>query len=312
MRVRCSWRGACALLPLLLLASLSSCSPGGPAADATVTSLPRATQSPVVSSETPPSSEPVPESATSCNQVPELAGGLTTQMYNLNFPWEGLAVATITTPTTTAMQVASYVACLPFSPASGTPTPPGPNIEKVITVLGFSERGWVLSKDFPIDGENLTACSAVQRCFRADLQTYVLVEQARSNHNGLVVFDLLMALPQPLVPCDPVLFPYVTYPDSVTPYWAATIPLPPGTRTSSGFGTSEGITQYFCSAGTAKQVSDYMQAHLPEKGWEKIIVNDMQFWTIQTHGAPRLYMRLSSITDPRKWSELEYFQGFTP
>lgn len=75
---------------------------------------------------------------------------------------------------------------------------------------------------------------------------------------------------------------------------------------------SEGTTEFFCSSGTARAVSDYMLTHLPKAGWQKVTVNGKQLWTIQTPGAPRLYMRLNPITDPRQWSELEYYDSFTP
>jgi len=260
-----------------------------------------------------PPAPTIPETATTCNEAPALAGAQPTELYDLNFPDDGIASGTITSAPGAPMQVVSYVACLRIDQSYGASTPMGTAMDQVVATLGFFARGWVFSKVFPADGKTLSACDATeQRCFTAAPQTYALLEQTRANSNGLAVFYLSMALPQPLVPCDPILFPIYTYPASVAPYWAAQIPLPPGTRVSIGRGTEQGITEFFCSTGTASAVSAYMQQHLPQVGWKSVQVAGQQFWTITTPGAPTLYMRLNPITDPRNWSELEYYQGFTP
>ena len=171
---------AYALLTLLLaLASCStanSASPGGP------TAIPPA---PTFS-----------DTATSCTQAPELAGGQPTTLYMLYFPDDGIATSKITSAPSAAFRVTAYVACFRLAFKAGPPTPMGTVIDQVQEVLGFFERGWVLSKVFPVDGKALTTCSIDQRCFILNRQTYALLEQARENANGLVVFYLRLALPQ--------------------------------------------------------------------------------------------------------------------
>lgn len=254
----------------------------------------------------------VPEGVTDCKQVPGLAGVQSTDLYNLNFPDDAVATGTITSAPGAPMQVVAYVACLRINQSFGPSTPMGTAMDQVIATLGFFVRGWVFSKGFPTDGKTLSACAASQRCFMAGAQTYALLEQTRTNSSGLAVFDLRMALPQPPVPCDPILFPRYTYPASVTPYMAAAIPLPPGTRASLGQSSPQGITESFCSAGSASAVSAFMQAHLPQTGWRPVNINSLQLWKSELSGAPPLYMRLNPITDARDWSELEYYQGMNP
>jgi hypothetical protein len=297
MRAQRSWLRTCACFALSLLLMGCGAVNANPAA-----------QQPTL-----PPAPTIPDTAATCNEVPALAGAQATELYNLNFPDDGIASGKITSAPGTPMQVVSYVACLRIDQSYGAPTPMGTAMDQVVATLGFFARGWVFSKGFPTDGKTLRACDTTeQRCFMAAPQTYALLEQTRANGNGLAVFYLSMALPQPLAPCDPILFPIYTYPSSVAPYGTAQIPLPPGTRVSIGRDSEQGITEFFCSTGTTSSISAFMQQHLPQAGWKSVQVAGQQFWTITTQGAPTLYMRLNPITDPRNWSELEYHQGFTP
>src|SRR5579871_97792 len=300
MRVQDSWRWMLAFFALLVL-FLMGCG--------SVHASPPAQQP------TLPPAPTIPDTATTCNEVPALAGAQPTELYHLNFPDDAIASGAITSTPGAPMQVVSYVACLRIDQSYGAPTPMGTAMDQVVATLGFFARGWVFARGFPADGKTLSACNSTeQRCFMACPQTYALLEQTRANGNGLAVFYLSVALPQPLVPCDPILFPIYTYPASIAPYRAAQIPLPPGTRVSLSRSSEQGVTEFFCSAGTANEVSAFMQQHLPQAGWKSVQVAGQQLWTLTTPGAgaPKLYMRLKPITNPRNWSELEYYQGFTP
>ena len=177
LQLRLLW--ACALLTLLL--ALASCSTANGASPGGPTAIPPA---PTFS-----------DTATSCTQAPELAGGQPTTLYMLYFPDDGIATSKITSAPSAAFRVTAYVACFRLAFKAGPPTPMGTVIDQVQEVLGFFERGWALSKVFPVDGKALTTCSTDQRCFTLNRHTYALLEQARENANGLVVFYLRLALP---------------------------------------------------------------------------------------------------------------------
>ncbi len=295
MRERCSWRLACAGWVLLVVMGCGS-----------------ATSVPTDATPTLPPAPVIPDSAATCAQAPALAGAQATAFYDLNFPDDGIATGTITSAASAPMQVVAYVACLRIDQSFGPPTPMGSAQQQVIATLGFFARGWAFSKVFPTDGKTLRACAALQSCFAVGKQTYALLEQTRANPNGLAVFYLSLALPRPPVPCDPILFPFYTYPNSIAPSEAARIPLPPDTRVSIARSAAQGITEFFCSAGSASAVSAFMQQHLPQAGWTLATVAGQQLWTITPRGAPPLSMRLNPITNPRDWSEVEYERGAQP
>lgn len=88
----------------------------------------------------------------------------------------------------------------------------------------------------------------------------------------------------------------------------AEIPLPPATRVSQGYGDSEGITTYFCSAGSAASIQAFMAKHLPAAGWSPLTVNGVRIWKFRSGVGP-VYMRVLPITDPLKWSILTFNPG---
>ncbi len=318
------WAGAILALLALLL---SGCAPGGRLAGGpagTPTPLARATTTPSVTAiaqpptPTPPPTpapplppaSPLPPDVTYCGNVSEFAGAQITELYAMNFPEDGVVIGEITSPPNSLLQVVSYDACMRLTP--GANAGGASAMDQVLATLGVVGRGWIRSRTFPMDGQQPIQCSGNQQCFNLDPQTYALFEQARMNNSGLGAFRLRIALAQPVIPCDPVLFPRYTYPPSISPYYAATIPLPQGTRISIGRGSSQGITMYFCSPESAAAITDFMQQQLPANGWQSLSVSGRQYWKITTSGAPTLYMRVNPITDPRDWSELEYFAGFAP
>ena len=85
------------------------------------------------------------------------------------------------------------------------------------------------------------------------------------------------------------------------------LPLPPLTRTSMGYGSGAGdITTFLCTDGTASSITAYMMAKMPVFGWKAQTVGSAQVWTITTTGAPKLYARINPVVDPKKWSITEY------
>jgi hypothetical protein len=178
MGVSLPWRRAYILLPLL---ALMSCGTANTAASAAPTAVPPAPT--------------IPDTATTCAQVPEVAGGQHIALTNLNFPDDSIATSAITSAPAAPFQVTAYVACFRLALSAGPPTPMGTVIDQVQEALGFLERGWARSTVFPVDGKTLTTCTTDQRCFVWNQHTYALLEQARENANGLVVFALRVALP---------------------------------------------------------------------------------------------------------------------
>ena len=51
-----------------------------------------------------------------------------------------------------------------------------------------------------------------------------------------------------------------------------------------------------------------MAQHLPDDGWAPVTINGTQLWKAPSGGGP-IYLRINPITDPHKWSILEYFPG---
>jgi hypothetical protein len=179
MCVALPWRRAYMLL--LLLLTLMSCGTANTAASGAPTTI---TPAPTI-----------PDTATTCAQVAEVAGGQHIALSNLNFPDDGIATSTVTSAPAAPFQVTAYIACFRLALSAGPPTPMGTVIDQVQEALGFLERGWARSKVFPVNGNTLTTCTTDQRCFVWNQHTYALLEQARENANGLVVFALRVALP---------------------------------------------------------------------------------------------------------------------
>lgn len=241
--------------------------------------------------------------AAACNQLPDFVKGGFLEITNLDFPEDGIGSGKITSPSSSVMEVDEYDACVQIRPPE-TPSPAGP-LATVLAVINVSGRGWASTTKFPFDGTNPTACSPRQKCFTLSPQDYLLVENVVAHQHGIYTFHLRHALPAPLIACDPVLFPYDTYPTWVSPYYAAEIPLPPVTRVSIGQGSSQGITTCFCSAGTAASIVAFENTNLPKYGWVRVNLNGKQLWKT-TDSTPRLYIQVLPVTNSRQWAILEY------
>lgn len=247
------------------------------------------------------------DAATSCNQLPGFAAATFLEISNVDIPEDGLGTGKITSPPNSPMEVDEYNACIQIRPPA-TPNPSGP-LATVLAVINVSGRGWASTTTFPFDGTTPTACSPQQRCFRSgpggSLGGYLLIENVAAHPRGLYTFHLGLALTAPLIACDPVLFPYDVYVSSVSPVYAAEIPLPPITRMSLGYNDGQNTTTYFCSAGTAASIVAFENKNLPKYGWTPVSFNGKQLWKT-THGTPTLYIQVLPVTNPRQWAVLEY------
>jgi hypothetical protein len=254
--------------------------------------------------------------ATSCADIPGMQGAQSAEIFNTDLQGGlGLATSTITSPASATYEVVQYSVCVKVYPAGTVGNISAPFVSdtssataEAAEALNLKGRGWGTTTSFPFDGTTLTSCSQSQFCYTTEPQYYLELEHAVDHTHGVITFLLRLASPQPLVRCDPQLFPIDTYPSSFTPQWNAAIPLPPVTRVSGGYGDSLGITTYLCSAGTIAAIQAYMMKYLPKYGWTPLMVNGTQLWKAGSGGGP-LYIRINPITDPRKWSILEYFPG---
>ncbi|HEX8035764.1 MAG TPA: hypothetical protein VF510_18040 [Ktedonobacterales bacterium] len=286
---------------------LASC---GRSAQGNATAAPRASKSPSAIVTSSPTHDPA--TVTRCDQFDDFAAARFTTLYYLDFPDDGVATATITSPSTSALEVVDYHACMSVDRAKAATLSPA---QLVLDTLRAGPRGWKSLEVFPFDGGTPRVCAIQQMClaqypdpYAQSPEYYLLLEQARVYNARLATFRLRLAGPPPLVRCDPILFPIHTYPTAINPQYGAQIPLPPVTQVSTGQGTSEGITTYLCSAGSAQSVADFMQHNLPSYGWKPVTIQGVQLWKT-TSGTPTLTIRIYPITDPLRWSILEYFPG---
>jgi hypothetical protein len=240
-----------------------------------------------------------------CNQLLGMSGAGFVQIDYLDFPEDGIGVGAITSPAGAPMEVDEYDLCLQIKRAS---IPDPAPVKTVLTAINVGGRGWASYSSFPFDGVTPRPCSTEQVCFRS-LNSYLLVENVRVYTGKFYTFHLRRALIAPLVQCDPVLFPHATYPKSISPAWAAEIPLPPLTRVSVGESVGEGTITYLCSAGTPESITTFMNQRLPKYGWTKVTVAGKRLWKT-TDSSPTLYLAVNAVTDPRHWSIIEYGSNF--
>jgi hypothetical protein len=294
------------VIPLLLIVAACGMTPGAnatPGAQATTNS-----------SGTPTSSGALLQGP--CGQFPQLQGAREgIEILNTDFPDSASAVVTTTSPASAPMQVVRYVACMQVLLKGTVGNVSVPVVSstssatvEVIEVLNLVNRGWMSSADFPFDGTQLQPCSAAQVCYVLDPQDYLELEQIADHGHGVLTFVLRVASSQPLVSCDPALFPIDYYPTSISVLANAEFPLPPVTRVSMGYGEAQGITTYFCTGGTPSSISAFMATHLPAAGWTPLTVNGVQIWRFPSGIGP-VSMRINPILDPHKWSILTYNPG---
>jgi hypothetical protein len=236
------------------------------------------------------------------------------EILDTDFPDSAAAFVTITSPTTAPLQVARYVVCMQVFVKGTVGNISAPVVSntssataKVIEALNLVNRGWTKSAVFPLDGTHLEPCTAAQLCY-GGLQNYIELEQIADHTHGVLTFVMRVASPQPLVSCDPALFPVDFYPASTSVLANAEFPLPPATRVSMGYGDAEGITTYFCTGSTAAAIQAFMAQHLPSAGWSPLMVNGVRIWKFPSGIGP-VYMRINPITDPHQWSVLTYNPG---
>lgn len=249
-----------------------------------------------------------------CAQLPEMKGAQqSVQILDTDFPDSGAAIATITSPTTAPMQIVRYAACMQVF-VKGT-VGPGVSVPivsdtssataEVIDALNLVNRGWIQGTDFPFDGTRLQPCTAAQICFKSGPQDYLELEQVKDHGQGVLTFVLRVASPQPLVSCDPALFPVDYFAPSTAVVANATFPLPPATRMSTGYEDAVGTTTYFCTGGSIASIQAFMAKQLPASGWKALTFNGVQVWKFPSGVGP-VCMRINPITDARKWSILTY------
>ncbi|HEX6797418.1 MAG TPA: hypothetical protein VF116_06865 [Ktedonobacterales bacterium] len=249
-----------------------------------------------------------------CAQLPEMKGARqTVEIPSIDFPATGAAIVTVTSPASAPMQVVRYVACMQVftkgSVGPGISVPVVSNTSsptaEVIEVLNLVNRGWVQGAFFPFDGSQLRPCSTAQLCFALDPQDFVELEQIANHSHGVLTFVLRVASAQPLLACDPALFPVDTFASSYSITNNATIPLPPNTIKSTNYEDAVGITTYFCTGGTVASIQAFMAQHLPASGWSSLTFNGVQIWKSPSGTGP-FCIRVNPITDARKWSILYY------
>lgn len=293
-------RAACALIAMLLL---SGCGRG---AVGDTSGTPGTLDTPTAATNPPAPSSPLGAPGVTCNQLPGMSRASFVQIDYLDFPEDGVGTGTITSPNGAPMEVDEYNLCLHSKSAPNTDPDP---MKTVLTAINVSGRGWTSGTAFPFDGTTPRPCTPGQVCFSILEQGYLLVENVRVYTGKLYTFHLRRALPAPLVRCDPALFPNDTYPTTISPEWAAEIPLPLVTRVSSGEDYGQGITTYLCSAGTPASIMAFMNQQLPKYGWEKETVAGKQLWKT-TDSTPTLHIQVYAVTNPRQWAILEYDPNF--
>ena len=248
--------------------------------------------------------------------LPEVRGAQPVQIANVDFPVNGAAIVTILSRSSATLQVVQYTACMQVFAkgtvghvsvpiVSNTSSPAA----EVTEALGLVNRGWYPNPVFPFDGERFQSCTRAQMCYSGGGEHYAELEKIVDHSNGVMTFILRMAAPQPLLSCDPALFAVDYYADSTAVLGDAEFPLPPVTRMSMGYGDSQGITTYFCTAGDAAAIQSFMDHHLPEWGWSPLTVNGVLIWKFPSGGIGPVYVRIYPITDPRKWAILTYEPG---
>lgn len=295
------WLAGALTLPLLVAVTACGVAPGANATPAATTTT------------FPATATPVP--AANCQSLAQMRGARQgIEILDTDFPDMASAIVTITSPTSAPMQVVRYVACMQVyvkgtvgdvsvPVVSNTSSPSA----EVVEALNLVNRGWTKSVVFPFDGTHLQPCTAAQLCY-GGLQNYIELEQITDHGHGVLTFVMRVAAPQPLVACDPALFPGGFYPASDAVLANATFPLPPATQISSGYGDATGITTYFCTGSTAASIQAFMAQHLPAAGWSSLTVNGVQIWKFPSGIGP-VYMRINPIIDPHKWSILTYNPG---
>lgn len=296
-RLRGELLGALAA-PLLLMVAACGVPPASPAAGA---------------STTPGASATGTSQVASCAQLPEMKGARQgVEIPNVDFPATGVAIVTVTAPAGAPMQIVRYVACMQVFAkgsvgpgisvpvVSNTSSPSG----EVIEALNLDNRGWVQGAFFPFDGSQLRPCSTAQLCFALDPQDFVELEQIADHSHGVLTFVLRVASSQPLLACDPALFPVYSFASSYS-IANATIPLPPNTVMSTSYEDAVGITTYFCTGGAVASIQTFMAQHLPASGWSSLTFNGVQIWKSPAGTGP-FCIRINPITDARKWSILYY------
>jgi hypothetical protein len=201
--------------------------------------------------------------------------------------------------------VVEYHACFHEYPPYTNQAP----LAHVLQLLNVAGRGWQHATTFPFDGNTPTACAPGQTCYVISPQEYLLIQDAASPQSHVFTTTILESEPAPFVACDPGYFPYDTYPQQISPYYGAEIPLPPNTRVAvPGYGTASGIVTYLCSAGSPSAITAFMRANLPRYAWKAETINGVQIWTT-TDYTPTLHIRLYPVTNPHFWQILSYFTG---
>jgi hypothetical protein len=278
--VRSTGRG----MGVIVVLMLAGCSTTSTHAIATNTPIPAPTPIPGVPE--------LPVTLTSCSDLPNGAS-LTIPGFNFN----GKATVTVITPAQTPMEVDAYIGCI-ADPTQMQALQPW---QRVAQTLNVDKGGWQVATSFPFDGAQLQQCGSDQHCYSTTPQNFLLIDRVSALPAHLLVFLLLKAEPQPLVLCDPGLFPNTFYTSDINSVSPGDIPLPPLTRISTEFGINETSAQryYLCSAGTAQSVADFMQKQLPAKGWVATQVNGRAAW--KTVKSPTYYLFIPTITDPLKW-----------
>lgn len=291
------WLAGALAFPLLAAVTACGVAPGANATPAATTSVPA-------------TATPIP--AADCQSLAQMYGARQgIEIPDTDFPDMASAIVTITSPTSAPMQVVQYVACMQVY-AKGTV---GPGISvpivsnassptaEVIEVLNLVNRGWTKSAVFPFDGAQPQNCTAAQLCYTSTPQDYLELEQIADHGHGVLTFVMRVAGPQPLLSCDPALFPSGAFASSYS-IANATLPLPPNTVMSTSYEDAVGITTYFCTGGTVASIQAFLAKHLPASGWSPLTFNGMQLWKSPAGTGP--FCIHTTITDARKWSILYY------
>lgn len=250
--------------------------------------------------------------------LPDMVDAQVVEIPNTDFPNSGAAVVAITSSASAPLHVVRYTACIrvfvkdavnhisvPIIADTSTSSPTA----EVVAALNLDDRGWRPTSFFPFDSTTPHPYAATQNCYTTDSSQYYLeLEQIRDRGDRVLSFLARATPPQLLVTCDLALFPVAAYFDSLEVLANAQFPLWPLTRVSHGYGDTQGITTYFCSATSADLIESFMEKRLPAVGWTPLTVAGARLWKLNSGVGP-VYMHIYPVTNSHKWSILTYNTG---
>jgi len=171
-------------------------------------------------------------------------------------------------------------------------------------------NGWTQSSTYPYDGGYQAACGDPYCWSRVpSLPNFLSLEKVTAVGNGLVTYNIRLAIPPSVPDCS-----NIAPPGGGTPkpefFWSqqANIPVPPLSSEGLGDGHDVGgkgvFSQFMCSPGTATSVKSFMSTELGKLGFTA--TNQSECGT--TGWVVKGNLAISwNVSDPKNWS-LSYCQ----